>query len=134
MSALLKPLSTADRKNFQQLKETVSIECKLDIVRIKAKYKKLKVAELVASGVGEDAAIKVVESRLEHILLPDDILNFDNAGQVTVKEVLDNPDKYNEQSLADPLEPEKGKCKAKFYANKTTSNPIIHSYIHGGDL
>jgi len=62
-------------------------------------------------------------------------LNFDTMGRVFVWEVIFQPEKFKGQTLSDPLFPEKGRCKAKYYFNEegnTDSRHVINSFVKGG--
>jgi len=83
--------------------------------------------------LSKDQAKKIVRNRKSGRLSRMDILHFDSFGQVSVEEVLKNPQKYDGRTLRDPLEPETGPNKAMFYSNRgSTKPPIIHSFLHGG--
>jgi len=76
-------------------------------------------------------------ARDNYIRLPaTHILYFENKGAVSVADVMDNPQNYVKQSLADPVEgvdyPSGKKC-AILYCNPDQT-PIIHSFAHGGML
>ena len=58
-------------------------------------------------------------------------LEFDDLGTATWGEVLTDPGKYDLATLRDPLRPEKGPQKAKFFRNQD-GKPCIHSFLHGG--
>jgi len=64
------------------------------------------------------------------------ILYFEEKGAVSVADVMDNPQNYAQQSLADPIEgPDYSsgmKC-AILYCNPGQT-PIVHSFAHGGML
>lgn len=64
-------------------------------------------------------------------------LQFDNAGAAYVWQVMLNPERYNQQTLADPLFPDKGRCKAKYYWNKegdSSSRHVVNSFAKGGQV
>jgi hypothetical protein len=83
--------------------------------------------------LSKDQAQKIVRNRKNGHLSGKDILHFDNLGQVSVEDVLKNPQKYDGETLRDPVEPETGPNKAKFYSNPGSKRPpIIHSFLHGG--
>ncbi len=83
--------------------------------------------------LSKDQAQKIVRERKSGQLSRRDILHFDSLGQVSVEDVLTDLPKYDGQTLCDPLEPETGPNKAKFYSNLGSNKPpIIHSFLHGG--
>jgi len=62
-------------------------------------------------------------------------LNFDNGESPRVWEVILNPEKFKGKTLSDPLFPEKGRCKAKYYFNEDSdsrSKHVINSFVKGG--
>ncbi|WP_150109508.1 hypothetical protein [Syntrophobacter fumaroxidans] len=66
-------------------------------------------------------------------LLGDFVLFSENFGQVTVAEILDNPDKFHNTRFADPLEPEYGNDRRIARANlKAAGKPYLWSHAHGG--
>ena len=109
-------------------KSRVHGECE----RIKRVYQKKCVDELVQkTGMSIEQARRIVESRLGGVLVGSDILRFDEFGDVTVAEVLANPDKYDESTLADPVDGDVA-GKAILYINAASGGPIVYSHAHGG--
>lgn len=93
-----------------------------------------QVQKLIKKGICENIAKANVErlaaSDFKN-LYPEFTLYFTHLGTVTVREVLANPQKYDQKPLADPVEGvEYGLTTAKFWWND--GNPIINSYAHGG--
>jgi hypothetical protein len=73
-----------------------------------------------------------VEKRVGGTLLADFILPWDNEDvRATVGHVLDNPDPFEGQTLADPIEGvDYGRCKAKVMLG-SDGLPFINSFAHG---
>jgi len=132
MNTLLKTPTDSEKASFKKLFEQNKQLLAPKIKQVKLGYVVKEEKKLIAQGYEKTLAKTIVESRMKHILLPHDILYFDSGKTVTVKEVMANSEKYDGKSLSDPLEREKGNNKAKFYANKDTRNPKIHSFVHGG--
>jgi hypothetical protein len=92
-------------------------------------------AERVARGTGMPAnlAVRVIERQCTGVLLPDVVLPFDDedlAG-ATVADVLADPDRFEDATLADPLEGiEYGACKAKIM-RRADNTLWINSFAHG---
>jgi hypothetical protein len=86
------------------------------------------------TGMDMPRARRTVERECDGVLLPDVELLFDDPqleGK-TVADVLAAPDRFEEETLADPLEGiEYGRCKAKVMRNPDGSM-WIHSFAHGG--
>jgi len=60
-------------------------------------------------------------------------MDDDALGEVTVADVLKNPDAFIEETLADPLEgPSYGPCKARIMLDHNTGGIFINSFAHGG--
>jgi hypothetical protein len=85
------------------------------------------------TGVPFVAAMRMVAARHNGVLLPSIMLDFDHHGFVTVGEVLAEPGKFVDETLADPLEgADYGRDKAKVLRSKTEPTRIfIHSFAHG---
>jgi hypothetical protein len=85
------------------------------------------------AGVDIQRARKTIERQCEGVLLPDIELPFDDpelAGK-TVADVLGNPDRFEGETLADPLEGiEYGRCKARIM-RRSDGTLWIHSFAHG---
>jgi len=92
------------------------------------------VGRLVAAGAPEKEARERVERWADGNELSGDFeLVFDDPklGVVTVANVLRNPDKFDDQTLADPFEGAAyGAGKARLYVNDNGSF-VIHSFAHG---
>lgn len=79
-------------------------------------------------------AEKIVKAHENKILHPADRLEFEDGRVTTVLEAFLNPVLYDGAQLQDPLRPDKGFSKAKFYANAGRYgdyNPTIHSFVEG---
>jgi hypothetical protein len=92
-------------------------------------------AERLADRVGitNQEARRVVERQCEGILLPDVALAWDNAefAGCTVTDILKNPARFVNATLADPLEgPDYGSCKA-MVMRRADGTPWINSFAHG---
>jgi hypothetical protein len=79
------------------------------------------------------AAAEQIARQCDGVLLPDVDLPFDDeefAG-CTVGDVLNDPDRFEGATLADPLEGiEYGTCKARVM-RRADGSPWIHSFAHG---
>ena len=68
------------------------------------------------------------------MLLPYLELDFDDMGIVTVADVLADPDRFVDETLADPLEgADYGRCKAKVM-RADDGSLFIHSFAHGRSI
>ena len=81
----------------------------------------------------EKAARQVIVRQCEGVLRPDIVLPFDDPelASRTVGDVLANPEIYEGETLADPLEGVAyGRCVAKVM-RRADGTPWIHSFAHG---
>jgi hypothetical protein len=79
-------------------------------------------------------AEKIVDAKANYQLTYDDVVVFESGAEVTVAELLFNPEPYDKQPCLDPLREDKGFGRVLFYANTETNNPIIHSFVEGGRI
>jgi hypothetical protein len=85
------------------------------------------------TGCKPERARQIVERQCGGVLLPHVMLSFDDLGDVTVGEVLADPDRYVDETLADPLEgPRYGVCKGKVFRRFFEGSLWINSFAHGG--
>jgi hypothetical protein len=124
--AQLERIRAADRA---QLRETAAV--------VRKAYIADRAAELAArTGVSSAEAVRAIETQCHGKLLPGIMLLFDDPGlgQATVGDVLADPEKFLEATLADPIEglsPGYGPDKAKLF-RRADGSLIIHSFAHGG--
>jgi hypothetical protein len=85
------------------------------------------------TGMSEQAAQRVILRQCEGVLRPAIVLPFDDeklAG-CTVGDVLADPERFEGETLADPLEGVAyGRCVAKIM-RRADGTPWIHSFAHG---
>jgi len=85
------------------------------------------------TGMSAESAAQVIARQCRGILLPGLVLPFDDAelAGTTVADVLADPARFEDATLADPLEGvEYGVGKAKIM-RRTDGSPWIHSFAHG---
>jgi hypothetical protein len=117
---------------FSTTKDYVIGLARAESLQVRTKYLDAEVDRLVKKGTNQQEAKSIIKSRLNRDLSENDLLQLDDGRSVAVKEILMSPELYNGITMRDPLEPETGPCKAKFYANTDTGKPVIHSQLHGG--
>lgn len=80
------------------------------------------------------AAAKMVDGLEKHILPPFHPIMFSDGTQVSILELMSNPAKWDGRSCFDPLRPDKGPDRAKFFANaeQVLINPVVYSFVEGG--
>ena len=115
-----KPGSASGSRQRWRRRETAFVE---------AQAKKL----VARTGMSEKAARQVIVRQCEGVLRPDIVLPFDDpelAG-CTVGDVLADPERFEGETLADPLEGVAyGRCVAKIM-RRADGTPWIHSFAHG---
>jgi hypothetical protein len=88
--------------------------------------------DFVARSVARGMAPVTAKRLRDGVLLPAIILPWDDPElKATVGDVLDDPARFEGETLADPLEGvDYGKCKAKVM-RRSDGTPWIHSFAHG---
>jgi hypothetical protein len=127
------PLSLVEQARLEELKAKAHERLAPEMARARAAFIGAKTKRHVARGMSEQAARQMVERQCEGVLRPDVVLPFDDpelAG-CTVGDVLTDPELYEGETLADPLEGvEYGTCKA-MVMRRPDGTPWIHSFAHG---
>jgi len=132
-TSLLQSLDVSEAKDFQSLVSEAKQAKKTEAETVKTAHIQERIPSVMQrSRCGKEQAEKALRSAYEKsILSPEMLLHFDGADEpVTVAAVLKNPAEYNGKSLRDPVEPEYGCRKAKFYQNQGGKS-VINSYAHG---
>lgn len=132
---LLTDLSANDEKIFQNLIDAAKSEARSESNRVSEKWQRIHIERLIDNGVSAVQAEKQIRDLAKRTgELPDDFeLHFANLGVATVRDVRADPERYNDQALADPIEgPDYGRTTAKFWHNAPHGRPLIHSMAHGG--
>ena len=132
--AAMSPLEPEEEREYKRRVEVARLEAKSECDRIRGEYTQNAINKLVADQrISGERARRIVESRLSGTLVGSDVLKFDEFGEVTVAEVLSNPEKYADATLADPVEGGDA-GKAILYLNKDSGNPLVFSQKHGGGV
>jgi len=133
---LTKNLTTIELEKYHYLVEMAKQETGHKSQKVKQKWLDKKIDTLILNGTKPVQAKKQIEKMINSnniMTLPTDFdLHFSNIGKVKVHEVLNDPAKFNDQSLADPIEGVSyGTSTAKFWFNN--GNPVIKSFAHDGN-
>jgi hypothetical protein len=125
------PLTREEERRFDEL-----VAAAKRAARPEAEAAVEKAAEAIAQdrGMEIDAARAVIQSSLRGDLTSLDMLQFDDdvIDAVSVADVLADPERFHDRTLADPLEGRAyGRGKAKVYRN-SDSSVVINSFAHGG--
>mgnify|MGYP000128951325 CR=1 FL=1 len=123
-------LAEGQDAEYEPLVSAAKVKIKPETEKIKRLYIKEKVSELVKRGVDDEVAVTQVTASLESgELYGHQLLHFQEHGVVSVSDVLAEPYKFDECSLADPHEPEyhnNDKSVAKLFVNTMTVNSMAH--------
>ena len=132
--AVCPPLSIVERARLDELKARERERLAPEMAKAREAFVEAQAKKLVArTGMSEKAARQVIVRQCEGVLRPDIVLPFDDpelAG-CTVGDVLADPEFYEGETLADPLEGVAyGRCVAKIM-RRADGTPWIHSFAHG---
>ena len=132
--AVCPPLSIVERARLDELKARERERLRPEMAKARAAFVEAQAKRLVArTGMPERAAKLVILRQSDGVLRPDVELPFDDpelAG-CTVGDVLADPERFEDETLADPLEGVSyGRCVAKVM-RRTDGTPWIHSFAHG---
>jgi hypothetical protein len=127
-------LTIVEQARLDELKARERERLAPEMAKVRKAFVEAQAKKLVPrTGMSEKAARQVIVRQCAGVLRPDIALPFDDpelAG-CTVGDVLANPDLYEDETLADPLEGEAyGRCVAKIM-RRTDGTPWIHSFAHG---
>jgi hypothetical protein len=125
--------TVAEFSKFRELKEKLAHRLAPEVAKARGAFIDRQSKRLVKRGVPEQVARQTVLRQCDGVLLPDVELPFDDeklAGK-TVGDVLANPERYEGETLADPLEGvEYGRCVARIM-RRADRTLWIHSFAHG---
>jgi hypothetical protein len=129
-------LSEAEQGLLKQIRGAERRRIAAEVIAIRAAAD-LKLSREIADreGIPIEVARRHVAARHDGILMPAMILVMDDdaLGNVTVADVLKNPEAFIGETLADPLEgPAYGRCKAMILRDRETDGVFIKSFAHGG--
>jgi DNA polymerase I-like protein with 3'-5' exonuclease and polymerase domains len=128
------PLTIVERSRLEELKAREHERLAPEMAKARTAFVESQARTLVAhTGMTTNAARQVIIRQCEGVLRPNIVLPFDDpelAGR-TVGDVLANPEFYEGETLADPLEGVAyGPCVAKIM-RLADGTPWIHSFAHG---
>jgi len=118
-----------------QQKHSPEVQAYVEEDRQKRLQLKMSQAYLTGKIMTAKQAYEQIINEERLLLHPDDELFFEDGRTATVREAMIYSELYNGCGLKDPIRPEKGFSKAKFYANRDNAqipHPAIHSFIGGG--
>jgi hypothetical protein len=130
-AAACPPLTPEEERQYAQLVEAAKREKKPEVDTAKE-----QAAESIAArrSIDLEKARTVVAASTQGQLWSWDMMHFDdeNLGEVSVADVLADPERFHGETLADPLEGRSyGRGKAKLFWNANNA-VIVRSFAHGG--
>ena len=132
--AVCPPLTIVERSRLEELKARERERLAPEMAKARAAFVEAQAKKLVArTGMTEKAARQVILRQCEGVLRPDVELPFDDPALAgcTVGDVLADPERFEGETLADPLEGVGyGRCVAKVM-RRADGTPWIHSFAHG---
>lgn len=134
----LENLSDAEEQAYQQAVRDAQNSDK--VVSAKAHIKDQLVNKYIGEAenqgrfISRKMAERMVEGLERHILPPFHPIMLSDGSLVTIAELVSNPFKFDGRTCFDPLRPEKGPDRAKFFGNTDQGrpNPVITSFVEGG--
>jgi hypothetical protein len=131
------PLTVVEKSALDALRAKETQRLAAESAKVRAAFVETQSNKLVERrGLSIPAAERAIEQQCKGILLPDVELPFDDkelAGK-TVADVLDDPDRFVGETLADPLEGVSyGHGKAKIM-RRADGSMWIHSFAHGRSI
>ena len=126
-------LDADERARFDKLVAEAKEEKAPEAARVKAAYDAARIAEQVKRGVPKEKAERQVEAMYREVLLSDTVLLFKDKtlGECTVKDVLDDPERFHGKYCGDPAEPSLPRDKAQVIQRQSDGWPWIKVYSHG---
>jgi hypothetical protein len=133
-AAVCPQLTIVERARLDELKAKERERLAPEAAKAREAFIEAQVKKLVErTGMAEKDAKQVIVRQCEGVLRPDVELPFDDPelNGCTVGNVLANPELYEGETLADPLEGvDYGTCKAKIM-RRADGTRWIHSFAHG---
>jgi hypothetical protein len=132
-AAVCPPLSIVERARLQERKTKERERLAPEMAKARAAFVEAQAKRLVARGMPEQAAKLVILRQCDGVLRPDVELPFDDPALAgcTVGDVLADPERFEDETLADPLEGVSyGRGVAKVM-RRADGTPWIHSFAHG---
>jgi hypothetical protein len=133
--SLCPPLSIVENARLDELRAKEAARLEPEARKARNSFVDQQAKELAKrTGKSEAEARKIVVRQCAGILRPDLVLPFDDADLAgcTVADVLADPDRFEGETLADPLEGvDYGQCVAKIL-RRSDGSLFINSFAHGG--
>jgi hypothetical protein len=128
------PLTLVENAKLDELRKKEATRLESEVEKVRKSFIAEQAQRLAErTGMARRAADQVIERQCHGVLLPNVLLPFDDTDLqgCTVSDVLADPDRFEDATLADPLEgPQYGAGKAKIL-RRIDGWPWIHSFAHG---
>jgi RecA-family ATPase len=127
-------LTDAEAERVKALKDAAKAELKPQADVARAAWIDVKAPEIAkARELPEEEVRRQLKASFSGELGPAFPLVFDNIGEVSVADVLDDPERFLGETLRDPMEPaEQGPQCARLYRGRKDGRLFIKSFAHGG--
>jgi predicted P-loop ATPase len=130
------PLTPAEQNSVDKMKADAKERLAPEIDKAHAAYIEKHAEQLVKrTGISKTEAIKTLESQCNGVLSEHVVLAFSDKKLkgCTVGDVLDDPKRFANKSLADPIEGvDYGRTTAMIMLRRDNHHPWIKSFAHGG--
>jgi Protein of unknown function (DUF3631) len=127
-----KDLSKADEKELKRFFAAERRRTKPECHKAQQTFVDVKISEAIARGTDPKVARRTAESWTRSELLPDAVLHFDDLGEVTVASILADPQRFEGETLADPIEGVSYGRNCAIVKLRDDGKPWIFSFAHGG--
>jgi hypothetical protein len=133
-TAILPPLTVTEATRLRVLKAQQRQSLAAEAAKVREAFVSNLAKRLVENiGITLQAAARIISQQCKGVLFPPIVLPFDdpNLANATVGNVLADPARYKDETLADPREGiGYGRCKAVVLL-RADGAPWIHSFAHG---
>ena len=130
--AACKPLTVVEKQTIKRLRAQAAVSLSAEVKKARDLFIARQTERLMRrTGMSAGAAAAVIEKQTRGILLASIELLFDDPDLQgrCVGDVLDDPARFDGETLADPVERE-GRCGVKVMLG--SDGVFIHSFAHGG--
>jgi hypothetical protein len=130
----LPKISTQAEEQIRVIEQVAKAAVEGERQRIRAAWLDRRTEDLVKRGINLDLARQSVQQAADNNTLDAHFLiTLQNDTEVTVAEILSDPEQYHGQRCHDPLEPTyHDDPRVAFISLKNGGRPYIHSHAHGG--
>ena len=127
-------ISEKDKVKIIKLEQKAKALIEDERQRVRSIWEENRVTAMVKRGANQDLARQTIKQAADlHSLGGDFLIKLQSGLDVTITELLDDPEQYNGQRCHDPLEPEyHNDSRVAFISLKNGGQPYIFSHAHGG--